>query len=69
MGAHWQALNFGPPASKVPGTGLHAILLGTGIPIPNPERATASTLIVAGGRTFMVDTGFNTVSRLVENGY
>jgi ribonuclease Z len=67
--ANGQGLNFGPPASTIPDTGLHAILLGTGIPIPNPERATASTLIVAGGKTFMVDTGFNSVSRLAENGY
>jgi ribonuclease Z len=67
--AYGQALNFGPPASKIPDTGLHAILLGTGMPIPNPERAAASTLIIAGGKTFMVDTGFNSVQRLVENGY
>ncbi|MFP6615705.1 MAG: MBL fold metallo-hydrolase [Candidatus Hydrogenedentota bacterium] len=67
--ANAQLSNSGRSTPKVPDTGLHAILLGTGIPLPNPERATASTLIVAGGRTFMVDTGFNSVSRLNENGY
>ena len=64
-----QALNFAPPTSDIPDTGLHAILLGTGMPLPNPERAAASTLIVAGGKTFMVDTGFNSLPRLNENGY
>lgn len=48
---------------------LEVVLLGTGIPIPNPERATASTLVVAGDRTFMVDTGRGSFMRLVQAGY
>jgi ribonuclease Z len=56
-------------APTIPDTGLHAVLLGTGIPVPNPDRANAATLIVAGGKTFMVDTGPGSVSRLAENGY
>jgi len=64
-----QLLNPGRIIPTVPDTGFHAILLGTGIPIPNPERASAATLIVAGGKTFMVDTGPGSVSRLAENGY
>jgi len=68
--SYGQALgNLMPPRPKVPDTGLHAILLGTGMPIPNPDRAAAATLIVAGGKTFMVDVGFNSVARLVENGF
>ncbi len=67
--AHSQALNVVAPSSKIPDTGLHAVLLGTGIPIPNPARANASTLIVAGGKTFMVDTGPGSQERLDENGY
>lgn len=59
----------GQSRSKIPNTGLHALLLGTGIPIPNPERAKAATLIIAGGKTFMVDTGPGSTARLTENGY
>jgi len=66
---HGQALNIAPPTPKAPTTGLHAILIGTGMPIPNPERASAATLIIAGGKTYLVDVGFNSVARLVENGY
>jgi ribonuclease Z len=64
-----QLLNPGRTSPTVPDTGFHAILLGTGIPIPNPERASASTLIVVNGKTFMVDTGTGSLSRLVENGF
>lgn len=39
--------------------GLSVILLGTGIPIPNPARATACTAVIAGDRVFLVDTGRN----------
>lgn len=64
-----QGINVGPPTPAVPDTGLHAILLGTGIPIVNPDRASASTLIVAGGKTIMIDTGYGSTVRLVEAGY
>ena len=64
-----QGFNISPPAPAVPETGFHAILLGTGIPIPNPDRATAATLIVAGGKRVLVDTGFNSLLRLTQAGY
>lgn len=64
-----QLLNPGRSTPTVPETGLHAVLLGTGIPIPNPDRANASTLIVVDGKTFMVDTGPGSVTRLAENGF
>jgi ribonuclease Z len=67
--ANAQLLGPGQSAPRVPDTGLHAVLLGTGIPVPNPDRAKAATLIVAGGKTFMVDTGPGSSSRLTENGY
>lgn len=67
--ANAQLLNPGRTTPTVPDTGLHAVLLGTGVPIPNPARAKASTLIVAGGKTFMVDTGPGSAGRLAENGY
>lgn len=57
------------PQPVAPTEGLHAVLIGTGIPLPNPDRAAAATLIVAGGRTYLVDTGRNSVVRLAEAGY
>ncbi len=57
------------PQPIVPSTGMHAILLGTGCPLINPERATGSTLIVVNGKTFMVDTGWNSLVRLTQAGY
>lgn len=37
--------------------GISIILLGTGTPLPTPDRACASTLVIAGGANFLVDTG------------
>lgn len=48
---------------------FHAVLLGTGIPIPNPDRACAATLVVAGETTVLVDTGRGALTRLVSAGY
>lgn len=48
---------------------FYAVLLGTGIPLPNPERATAATLIVAGDTTLLIDTGRGSMVRLSEAGY
>jgi ribonuclease BN (tRNA processing enzyme) len=48
--------------------GLEVVLLGTGIPLPNPERATAATLVIAGDRTFLVDTGRGSFVRLGQAG-
>lgn len=48
---------------------FYAILLGTGIPLPNPERASAATLIVAGDTTLLIDTGRGSMVRLAEAGY
>ena len=67
--ANAQLMGPGRTNPSVPDTGLHAILLGTGIPVANYARANASTLIVAGGKTFMVDTGPGSSVRLAENGY
>lgn len=43
-------------------------LLGTGIPIPNAERASASTLVVAGGTALLFDTGRGFLANLAEAG-
>ena len=36
---------------------IDIVLLGTGSPLPDPNRAGPSTLVRAGGRTFLVDCG------------
>lgn len=47
---------------------LEVVLLGTGIPLPNPDRATGSTLVIAGDRKFLVDTGRGSFVRLAQAG-
>jgi len=53
-----------PPREPDPAAGLSVILLGTGIPIPQPGRATACTAVIAGVKLFLVDTGRNCVQPL-----
>src|SRR4051794_41328719 len=43
-------------------------LLGTGSPIPSPDRAGPSTLVRAGGATVLVDCGRGVVMRLMGAG-
>lgn len=45
---------------------LTLILLGTGNPRPNPDRAGASTAIVAGNKWFLVDAGRGTTMRVAS---
>ncbi|MCM0001463.1 MAG: MBL fold metallo-hydrolase, partial [Erythrobacter sp.] len=39
------------------GDGLHVGLCGTGSPLPNPDRAGACTVVMAGTRMFVFDAG------------
>ena len=43
---------------------MEAILLGTGYPVPTPDRAGPSTAIVANGKYFVVDAGRAVTMRL-----
>lgn len=47
---------------------IEVTLLGTGSPIPDPDRAGPSTLIRAGGQTFLVDCGRGVQQRLAAAG-
>lgn len=58
-----------PPRRLDPAAGLSVILLGTGTPLPNPDRACAATLVIAGDRTFLVDTGRGFLNRLADAGF
>lgn len=54
------AQDLGKPAR------MEAVLLGTGIPSPDPERAGASTAILLGEKLFIVDTGRGVTMRLAS---
>jgi len=47
---------------------LSAVLLGTGNPLPDPERAGAATLIEVGQQRFLVDAGRGVCMRLAAAG-
>ena len=47
---------------------IETVLLGTGSPLPDPNRAGAATLIRAGGRTLLVDAGRGVCMRLAAAG-
>ncbi|WP_166905407.1 ribonuclease Z [Mycobacterium sp. DL440] len=47
---------------------IEVTLLGTGSPIPDPERAGPSTLVRAGGQSFLIDCGRGVLQRLAAAG-
>ena len=47
---------------------IEVVLLGTGNPLPDRDRAGAATLVRAGGRTFLFDAGRGVCMRLVAAG-
>ena len=47
---------------------IEITLLGTGSPIPDPTRAGPSTLVRAGGQTFLVDCGRGVLMRATAAG-
>src|SRR5699024_1979890 len=50
-------------------TRTRVILLGTCAgPYPTPGRQGCSTLLVVGDRSYLVDTGYGTVRKLVQSG-
>ncbi len=59
-----------PPPQRVldPEAAISVILLGTGVPLPNPDRSQACTAVIAADRVFLVDTGSNCFVRLSAAG-
>lgn len=47
---------------------IELVMLGTGSPIPDAHRAGPSTLVLAGGRSFLVDAGRGVLLRLAATG-
>jgi len=56
----------GRPDAPAAGAGLKVILLGTGTPVPNLDRACAATLVMAGTKGFLIDSGRGVVNALVK---
>lgn len=55
--------------SKAPNAGeMQVILLGTGYPRPDPQRAGPSTAVVVGEKVFIVDAGRGVMMRLAATG-
>lgn len=49
-------------------TGLELVLLGTGSPLPSPDRCGAGQVVIAGGARILVDCGWGTARRLFAAG-
>lgn len=50
------------------GARMDVVLLGTGSPLPDPDRAGPATLVRAGGRAFLVDCGRGVLQRAAAVG-
>lgn len=64
-------LAVAPAAAQVPATssGTTLITLGTaGGPLPRPDRAQSSNLLVVNGALYLVDAGGGVTGRLVQSG-
>ncbi|WCL53847.1 MBL fold metallo-hydrolase [Gimibacter soli] len=48
--------------------GLHAAFCGTGSPLPDPTRAPACTLVIAGTHLFVVDSGAGSTANILMMG-
>jgi ribonuclease BN (tRNA processing enzyme) len=53
------------PAQQPDDTTAKVVLLGTGTPIPDPERSGPSTAVVVGDESYIVDAGAGVVRRAV----
>lgn len=60
--------NYGQDATAGLADGLHAILCGTGSPLPDPDRSGPCTLVLAGKQLFLVDSGSGAGRRIGEIG-
>lgn len=49
--------------------GLHVGLCGAGSPMPDPERSAPCTLVIAGARLFVVDTGSRASTNISRMGF
>ncbi len=59
----------GPPPSFKHQEAFSVITMGTNCPMPNPDRASASTMIQYKGKYFVLDTGNGSGLSFVKGGY
>ncbi len=59
----------GPPSSFTHEKKFSVITMGTNCPVPNPDRASASTMIQYNGKYFVVDTGNGSGLNFIKGGY
>lgn len=52
----------------MPAPAIEVVLLGTGSPIPDPNRAGPATLVIAGSHRFLVDAGRGVLMRMAAAG-
>jgi ribonuclease Z len=57
-----------PPAALCNASSMDVVLLGTGTPLPDPDRAGPASLVRANGRNFLVDCGRGALMRLAGAG-
>jgi len=62
------ANSFASRQQPKPAPKMYAILLGTGFPRPDPDRAGPSTAIVVGEKVFLVDAGRGVMQRIAGAG-
>ena len=56
----------GPPMPA--GDSTVVVMLGTGMPVPNPDRSGPATAVVVGGRVFLFDAGPGVMRRMAAAG-
>jgi ribonuclease Z len=59
-------ISTGAPAETPGGRTFTVTLLGTGIPVPHPERSGPATLVEAGGQKLLFDAGRAATTRLFQ---
>lgn len=59
---------YGTDATAGLEDGLHVILCGTGSPLPDPARSGPCTLVIAGDRVFLIDSGSGAGRRIGQIG-
>jgi ribonuclease BN (tRNA processing enzyme) len=55
-----------PAAAPAPTTGTQVVFLGTGTPLPDPDRAGPATAVVVNGSAYLFDAGTGVVRRAME---
>jgi len=65
FGLAWRSASF---AQSAPATNTQVVMLGTGTPLPDPDRSGPSTAIVVNDTAYIVDAGTGVVRRSAFSG-